>query len=382
MPPPSAPLLPSFRIQGFRAFRDLEIPRLGRVNLIVGKNNVGKTTVLEALKVYAAGSDAAWELKELLEFRQEVHRHAPRDDKAQRINIMRAFFQPSEQPALTSFYLSTRDLDPKLSVRLGRSPLMQGAKGSRASETSFIAADEKPSSPQDELEEEVLQVRITTGSYRYHRVIDLSDLRTSSVAGGSVESRLNAKNSFACQYLPARGIKPLDIGPLWDSIVLTNGEQSALQALRIIAPDIERVSLVEGALYQGTRYALVARRGHTSPEPLQSMGDGMNRIFELALGLVNSKHGIFLIDEVESGVHYAAQEQLWRFIFEASSQLGVQVFATTHSWDCITAFQKAASAHPADGMLISLAQSAGNIKATVFNEGDLEIITRESIEVR
>ena len=112
------------------------------------------------------------------------------------------------------------------------------------------------------------------------------------------------------------------------------------------------------------------------------MGDGMNRIFELALGFVNSKHGIFLIDEVESGVHYAAQEQLWRFIFEASSQLGVQVFATTHSWDCITAFQKAASAHPADGMLISLAQSAGDIKATVFNEGDLEIITRESIEVR
>lgn len=196
MPPPSAPLLPSFRIQGFRAFRDLEIPRLGRVNLIVGKNNVGKTTVLEALKVYAAGSDAAWELKELLEFRQEVQRSAPRDDKAQRLNIMRAFFQPPGQPAQTSFYLSTPEPDPTISVRLG-SIMVQGEKGSRASGTSFIAADEKPASQQDDLEEEVLQVRIRTGSYRYHRVIELSDLRSSSVPGGLAESRLNARNSIA-----------------------------------------------------------------------------------------------------------------------------------------------------------------------------------------
>ncbi|QAT88561.1 ATPase-like protein [Corallococcus coralloides] len=112
------------------------------------------------------------------------------------------------------------------------------------------------------------------------------------------------------------------------------------------------------------------------------MGDGMSRIFELALGLVSSQDGLFLIDEVENGVHYSAQEQLWRFIFEAASQLNVQVFATTHSWDCISAFQKAASSHAEDGMLISLAQTDGDIKATVFNEGDLEIITRESIEVR
>ncbi|HZH78600.1 MAG TPA: hypothetical protein VEY88_21405, partial [Archangium sp.] len=71
-----------------------------------------------------------------------------------------------------------------------------------------------------------------------------------------------------------------------------------------------------------------------------------------------------------------------RFIFEAASQLSVQVFATTHSWDCIEAFQRAASSHREDGALISLARQDGEVKAAVFNERDLEIITRESIEVR
>jgi AAA15 family ATPase/GTPase len=112
------------------------------------------------------------------------------------------------------------------------------------------------------------------------------------------------------------------------------------------------------------------------------MGDGMNRVFELALGLANSKDGLLLVDELENGVHYSAQEQLWRLIFETASQLNVQVFATTHSWDCIESFQRAASAHQADGALISLARQDGDVKATVFNERDLEIITRESIEVR
>jgi len=46
-------ILNSLEIQRFRCFRELRIERLGRVNLIVGKNNVGKSTILEALRLYA-----------------------------------------------------------------------------------------------------------------------------------------------------------------------------------------------------------------------------------------------------------------------------------------------------------------------------------------
>ncbi|GAC1393566.1 MAG: hypothetical protein NVS4B11_00190 [Ktedonobacteraceae bacterium] len=42
-------ILPSLEIRNFRGFHHLQIERLGRVNLIVGKNNIGKTSLLEAL---------------------------------------------------------------------------------------------------------------------------------------------------------------------------------------------------------------------------------------------------------------------------------------------------------------------------------------------
>ena len=59
------------------------------------------------------------------------------------------------------------------------------------------------------------------------------------------------------------------------------------------------------------------------------------------------------------------------------------LFATTHSWDCIEAFQKAASADKqTEGLLIRLESKKGDIAPTLFNERQLEIATREQIEVR
>ncbi len=185
-----------------------------------------------------------------------------------------------------------------------------------------------------------------------------------------------------CHYLPARGFTENEAGDLWDSVVLTDLESGVLAALQIIAPEIERISLIESKMRRGERLALIRRAGRQTPEPLKSMGDGMNRIFEMALGLANSKSGIFLVDEIENGVHYSVQEELWSFIFQVASRLQSQVFATTHSWDCIEAFQKAASSHPAEGTLVRLYQQEQEISSYTFDEHRLEILTRESIEVR
>ena len=116
--------------------------------------------------------------------------------------------------------------------------------------------------------------------------------------------------------------------------------------------------------------------------PLRSFGDGVNRLFGIALSLVNAKDGWLLIDEVENGMHYSVQLNVWRTIFRLSRELGIQVFATTHSWDCIEAFQGAASEDPAEGVLIRLSRKGEDIIPTVFREDELAVATRERIEVR
>ncbi len=368
-------MLKNLQIKGFRAFRDLSIPVLGRVNLIVGKNNIGKTTVLEAIKVLAAGSGAPWHLLEVLEARQEVERESvPEFDPGLYWSIRRAF-HVARDTSETSKLFSIGPLDSPhdlLTVRLAwvRQTRQDDGTVSRVMVEAGTAAEDEDVS---------LALVLDVGSSQ-RRVIPMTRVSRRRIHGApGAEPEIG---TITCQYIAARGFEGREAGDLWDSIVLTEREQDVLAALQIIEPDIDRVSIIESKMPRSSRLALVKRRSAKEPEPLKSMGDGMQRVFEMALGLANAKSGILLIDEVDNGVHYSVQEQLWSFIFEAASRLSVQVFATTHSWDCIESFQRAASAHAEDGFLVRLDTQDGDIRAVTLSEKDLEIVTRESIEVR
>ncbi len=207
-----------------------------------------------------------------------------------------------------------------------------------------------------------------------------------SIATRSVNSELGEIN---CAYITANGLSEGQVGKLWDGIALTGREKEILTALRIIAPGVEGLSMVEDSRTIQRRDKVLERipivkiAGIDEPLPLRSLGDGTQRMLGIALALVNAKDGILLIDEVENGLHYSVQPELWQLIFHIASLLNVQVFATTHSWDCIEGFQKAAQENTQEeGLLVRLSVKEDEIVATVFDERKLGIATREQIEVR
>ena len=77
--------------------------------------------------------------------------------------------------------------------------------------------------------------------------------------------------------------------------------------------------------------------------PLRSFGDGAVRAFSVALALANSSDGFLLIDEAENGIHHSIQAKFWNMIVQTAERNNVQVIATTHSWDCVVGFAKAAN---------------------------------------
>lgn len=106
-------------------------------------------------------------------------------------------------------------------------------------------------------------------------------------------------------------------------------------------------------------------------------------MFGLVLALVNAKDGVLLIDEIENGFHYTVLPRLWELVMTTAERLNVQVFATTHSWDCIEAFQAVADeARQEDVMLIRLESRDGIVRPVVFIKDELDIVTRDEIEVR
>ena len=164
---------------------------------------------------------------------------------------------------------------------------------------------------------------------------------------------------------------------------MTNLEKEVLVALRLIAPGVEGLNLLSIPPQIGERSPIVRIADIDEPLPLSDLGDGMQRMLGIALALVNAKGGLLLIDEIENGLHYSVLPDLWHLIFQLARRLNIQVFATTHSWDCIEGFQKAAQEDSqSEGLLIRLESKKDQIVATLFDERRLGIATREQIEVR
>ena len=113
----------------------------------------------------------------------------------------------------------------------------------------------------------------------------------------------------------------------------------------------------------------------------------MSRILQLILSVFPAKDGVLLIDEFENGLHFSVQEEVWRIIFELAKKLNIQVFATTHSWDCIESFTNVAVENSEDGVLLKVSKSKltsdnGKIIATVYDEEALKTVTASALEVR
>jgi hypothetical protein len=81
-------------------------------------------------------------------------------------------------------------------------------------------------------------------------------------------------------------------------------------------------------------------------------------------------------------MHHTVQLDAWRAVFKLSRRLEIQVFATSHSWDSIEAFQKASAESPEEGVLVRLSRKGEDIVPTLFREDELTVVTRDRIEVR
>ena len=366
---------PDLSIEGFRGIDKLHIPRLGRVNLITGKNNTGKTTVLEALRLHAHNASPDI-ISEILSFREEYSREMARrgfsaefGDPIPISAIFHGFPLLPEDFRSIAIATSGSKHPLELALRLGWFAVVEDTDGSRR-------LVEQKSNPVLESDDELAFVVDTEEGRRITRLDRILRSRPSLV-GSSTGSRMR------CTFVSAYGAERTDnLAGLWDNVALTEDEGRVVEALRIIVPGVSAVSMVGGEGISGTKRAIARLEGMPRPVSLRSFGDGVNRLFAISLSLANARGGILLIDEFENGLHYSVQPDVWRMIFELAGALDVQVFATSHSWDAVKGFQKAAAESSEEGMLLRLLRWDGKIHVTQADEDSLEIVTDSGIEVR
>ncbi|OIR24866.1 AAA family ATPase [Bathymodiolus thermophilus thioautotrophic gill symbiont] len=301
----------SFIVKNFRAFEEIKIPRLAKVNLFLGKNSVGKTALLEALYLHFHPN----KIRAIQDILVKKDEHLSGDERSSVGSIVRHLFHNHQ--------LSDFDRE---GIVFGE--MTKQEKPVRNKLTKIKTAI-------DEDDDEVLEVAksenknyiLLRGSFddfdrrpRFMRERKLRDTETS----GNLKFVYSSNSSS------------VDIVRMWDKISLTDKQDEVIKALQIIEPNLTGIKFEEQNRRHEGRVAKASIDGEIVP--FKSMGDGINRILYIVLNMVNAQDGYLLIDEFENGLHYSVQEKVWKVIFSLAKNLNVQVFATTHSSDCIKAF--------------------------------------------
>lgn len=372
-------MLESLEIQNYRNFKHLRIEKLGRVNLIIGKNNTGKTSLLEAVSILVKKDDLDW-IYTILEGRREHFGEEDMTPQQKFKNLSNLFYgrKPVFEAATGIQLNSKTNLGYTSSlfqfVKYKDEELnMEGSPKGLGEILSKMYTQRKFLSPS---ENGKIGLLITNDGEP--KLIPISKESVSDVL-----SEINNINTQAInvQFVTSSISNEFWIHQLWEKTQLTDLEDDVVAAIRLLDPNIQRLSFRRN---DNQDYAIVKLKNIADPIPLRSMGDGINHILTIILSMVNCKNGYLLIDEFDNGLHVSVQKQLWEIVFYLANKLNIQVFATTHSQDCIKALQMIANSQTEydDAVLVKLVNRSGEICAKIADTTELKEIVEDLIDIR
>lgn len=345
-------MLERVKIKNFRRFRELEISPATRINVITGSNNAGKTSLLEAIFLLSSGGNPTGvnigrDLRGLTE------------DTQQATAVREILWKPMFSA-----------LDTGIPIEIDGEHSAAGAIAVKISLEKNVEAWQTEEAPSDDL--------LTMRYYRNNEQIADNIYHLDNVG---VKFKTRSRSDAAIPFIAAILLSYLD----------TSGSEAAfrlgvlrkqkrgdmvLKALQVIEPRLESI---EENSSSGSPM-IWGDLGLPELVPLPVMGGGMVRVASLVLAMAMAEGGVFLVDEIENGIHHSALADVWRVIDDTSRKLGTQVFATTHSYECL---QAAASAIEGDDLSIHRLETDEDASRCVtLDRSQIDSVVEYRMEVR
>ncbi len=274
----------------FKCFSQLRVDKLERVNLIGGDNNIGKTAFLEICYINSFAEDVSGLFTALT-------------------NITNFRTYPSLK------LQQDRSGDRQASVDRKKIERVQNfSSHSNLRDVTFTVMKEN------------LQTAFTGCLNTEEYNIDADTLKFEDAAS-PIDSlrRIN--------FLSPRKLPNVELAELFDVIQLKNKEEDLYKSINFFDPRVTQFKIISSI----PSCYIVSENQY---DPLNSFGEGMSRFIAILCALWASENGQLFLDEVENGIHYTKYEKLWELIFTTSRDANCQVFATTHSKECIEAFNR------------------------------------------
>lgn len=364
-----------FEIKNFRGLERLAIEDFGRINLITGKNNVGKTALLEAL----------W-----------MHHGAVIPDLGLRLDAFRGLDAGGSEDFMENlFFRFDRSQVIELSAKgdWGKEPrrLTMYLRDRQTVEipVSGNIANQQESQATYSREELVLDYsyeskgEATSTGWLVQRQLNPGVLGVPGVAavgrGMEAKQALRPHESLAVFLAAPRASLSEEDVTRYSRLEINSQQEGVLEILRGIDPRLTRLAVVSGR----PNPAIYADIGLGRLIPVQLMGDGMTRLLSLAVSIASVPNGMVLVDEIENGQHHSVMKNVWTAIARIARHYNVQVFATTHSHECFRAGRDAlCSDREDDFRLYRIEQSKGKLRTIRYDREMMDSALEFDVEVR
>jgi len=373
--------LDTVTMDGFRGLRNLKLENLGWMNILVGENNSGKTSVLEALSILCNP-------REPLEWLAMVRRRDFGGLDETRIQSLRWCFRQSGELTDPDAMLSAacRMTCSGTFPLLALSALYQDILGEPTQEelrrairppgvgrnTLSLDTSEQPGAIVTHhvthtfpIQGQIFQAAPPSSPSEIHDIRIWEKTASSFVRSLSSSKGLKIKNATLTPY--SYQLNQNQVRALSRQVFATNSAMN-LQLVRDFDPDIEAV---EVASFRGERPAIYLKHKRLGPAPLSVFGDALRRALLLANTLQTLQNGgLLLIDEIETGIHVSALGRVFSWLMKWALKLKVQIIATTHSLEALDAIALSTTESPGNLVTYHLEQTEQETKARRI-EGEL-----------
>ncbi len=353
-------MISQLSIKNFKGFRDFSTDGIKPITIIGGKNNVGKTNLLEAVFLTHDRTNPEMIL------RQYNWRGVPA--------------VPSEPDHMWGPFFWNYEMDRLIQIGLRRGKVDELFTVKYLSE--YTPKKFQPTNDSG--------VFLTDGISGTNWALELKGsidgdivFRGHLVAGPgtyamSIEKPAPIPKSF---FHTARGGGiPGEMATIYSKLEIEGDAQWIIEDLQLIEPDLK--GLMVASLGAGIPM-LYADVGMKKKLPIALMGDGISRFLSLISSMVNTKGGIILIDEFENGLHYSVLPKLWHALARAAKKYDCQIMVTSHSYECLNSAVKGLSGDLANLLgYIRLDQAGENILAKVYDYELLASSIEDNWEVR
>ncbi|MHC4463234.1 MAG: AAA family ATPase [Planctomycetota bacterium] len=350
-------------IRNFKCFKSLTVPELGRITLIGGRNNVGKTALLEALFLFLDQRNPGMTLHQY--GRRGVETISGTFDA-----MWNPMFHDPDQEIFISVTINGSQKQVKF--RFNREFLPPAP--------TTVQPEDRQISTDEELA--ILAVDIEYSGkpgekFILHHFADPNNKNRPTIISKTPLSKISLPPA---SFLASKKHNPPnEIAKQFSNLAQEDRENEAVEFLRIIEHRLENLKNIT----EGPNSCIHGKlKGKSTTRPINFMGEGMEKLLSLIVAIAHSPNRIILLDEIENGLHYSIIPKIWEAIGKALRKYNCQLITTTHSRECLEAAHEGLSEMPEDFRYIRLHRKDDEISAKLSNYEMIGTAIRTNLEVR